>query len=108
MAGCSNDESSCLKFPPTEEGLLLGNVKEAMENSRSELAKYSCKDGDEFDKYTSISSRNSSLEECNDECSHHEPKNVSDEHDKKQSNLTLNVRKSCGHTVIEVLQESHV
>ena len=109
MAGCSNDESSCLKFPPTEEELLLGNVKEAMKNSRSELAKYSCKDGDECDKYTtSISSRNSSLEGWNDECSHHEPKNVSDEHDKKQSNLALNVRKSCGHTVIEVLQESHV
>ena len=48
MAGFSNDESSCLKIPPTEEEILLDDVKKAMENSWLELSKYTCKDGEEY------------------------------------------------------------
>ena len=103
----SNANVPLSKFPRTEEDLLLWDVKEAMENARSEFTKYLCKNDHEYGvSCSSLLPRDSRCQP--EEDSNQTSKYVSGRLEENQGKITLNVLRRHGHTYFEISQESYV
>ena len=109
------------KIPLTEEDLLLCDIRDAMENARTEFSKYLCKSPKEyvssrsslsscdesFDEWGGSTSIQSLLDCCEpDYFNNQRSKFVCGSPHKSQGNVTLNVLRRYGHTYIEVPQDS--
>ena len=116
----TDDNESRLKIPLTEEDLLLCDVRDAMENARTELSQYLCKSPKEYvSSRSSLSSCDESFDEwggstsilslldcCEpDYFNNQRSKYVCGSPHKSQGNVTLNVLRRHGHTYIEVPQD---
>ena len=109
-------------FSPTKEDILLSDVKEAMEFTRSELETYLWKnDFDYTSSLSSFSSDNDSFgkwDDCSSLFGHYRGDSDSDNNQvsklyvrcspKNQGKLSLGVLRRYGHTYIESSQDSYV
>ena len=121
--GFPSADESCLQSLPTEEDLLLLDVEEAMENARSELAKYLLENGEKyatssssfrasnesFDEWDGSTSMLSLLDYCQSfESNNQASRRLSAKPESNQGQLTLSVLNHHGHTYIDALTESNV
>ena len=116
----TDDNESRLKIRLTKEDFLLCDVRDAMENARTELSKYLCKSPKEYiSSRSSLSSCDESFDEWGESTSilslldYCEPDYFNNQRSnyvwgsphKSQGNVTLNVLRRHGHTYIEVPQD---